>query len=369
MVEGPTERPIPKTVKKDIRKAEGVVKKAKEKNLIDNPLARFNLNLDGQNPDWEAKDGTKSPAHEKKKLSPSEKVKDPKTGQQLNVLKSNWEKFDSQSRSRVLVFLPPYNNAVDTGATNYRAEQLGRQIDGPVLSIDHPGMGKSDKLTSEQKKALQSDEGYDPVAEAELRVMKEMGITDIDLVGQSMGAWAAVSLAKKAESLGIKVHNLIVVDSPGEKEMKEKTFGGELTSGEMSEGKYLDLYQSAPYDTEMRSASGQHHSAVKKNADLARWALSSLANDPRGIYRKAMARESLTDDIADALHSNPDLRVKIVNGTLSRISPQEANAKLVKILSERYPDRVSQAIFQGEPHLVMEPAKRFASFVKTVIRK
>lgn len=349
----------------DLKKAEKIVKRADKKSPRDNPIARFNLNLDGKNPDWETADGSQSPAHTKKELQPSEKVKDPKTGQEFNLIMFNWEGFDPKTKPHVLVFLPPYNNAVETGATNYRSEQLGRQIDGPVLSIDHPGMGQSDALTPNQKLSLASEDGYGAIAEAELRVMREMGITDIDIVGQSMGAWAAVALARKAEAQGVKVHNLIVVDSPGVTEMTS----GELTRGEMSEGKHLDLYQSKPYDPEMRAASGQQDSKIKKNIGLARWALSTLTNDPRGIYRKAMGRDLLGKDIEEALQTNPDLNVKIVNGTASQISPSEANAELVKTLKKTHPERVSQAIFPGEPHLVMEPAKRFASFVKSVVKK
>lgn len=364
------ERPIPRGIvkrfqlRRDLRRADVVAQKAEKKKLITHPIARFNLNLDNQNPDWEARDGTKSPAHVKKEETTSlEKIKDPETGQTFKSLKLNWEQF-VPGESRVLVFMPSVNNKVQLGATNYRIDQLGRQIDLPILAINYPGMG-SQWLTKEQKTGLADDLSYGPIAEAELRAMREMGITEVDLVGQSLGGFVGIEFARKAKKYGIIVKNLIVVESPGEEELTSK----ELTKRVIHEGNYIDLYQSRPFDDEMFRSLGLHRSTPRRMASFVLWLIGGIIKDKLGHYSSPVTQAAVGEMLEDALASNPEMNVVVAHGTLSTISPSNANAELVETPSEKYPGRISRAVFPGEPHTVMEPAKRFASFVKTIVKR
>ena len=357
-----------KFIERDRKRAEKlVVKKGK---LIVNPMARFNLGLDGQNQNWQPSvesglDPNLEPVLTDEliqELKSPEKIADPETGQRFNVIKANWNRLGQEP---TLVYLPPYNNAIGEGATFFRIQELARQIGRSTLAIDYPQVGESDDLTKEQKQDLASEEGYGTIAEAQLRVMKQLGIEEIDLVGQSMGAWTVSAIAERAEKYGIKVKNLIVIDSPGIEDAKV----GKLSKAEIAEVKYLDLYQSTPYDHEMRIAGGQHFTSLRKKLSFTRWALSSLRKDPDGVYKKAMARGYLTAVLRRSLQSNPDLRIKVVNGSLSRISPKEFNLKMVKELQSEFPGRISQAIFSGEPHYVMESAGRLAAMTNHVLTR
>jgi pimeloyl-ACP methyl ester carboxylesterase len=229
-------------------------------------------------------------------------------------------------------------------------------------------MGGSDKLTVEQKQGLEGTEGYGVIADAQLRAMKKLGITEIDVTGQSMGAWAAASLAERAAAQGIKVRHAIIVDSAGVQDMDPEGFINEISKREMAEGKYLDLYQSTPYDPELRHAAGQHHMMIKKKVDLGLWAASTKLNDPGGVYNKSMSKSSLEGTLDQALKNDPDLTVRMVNGTLSQVSPTEANNNIVTTLSSRHPGRVAHSVYPGEPHLVMEDAKRYATQVQLALR-
>lgn len=362
----------PEELKDDIQKAAKVEKE--QGPLIANPIARFNLNLNDANPDVQPtpESGLEPwpdptlPEVLKKELSSPEKIADPQTGQQFNVLKLNWSKLEDSDVKRVMINLPSYNNVITKGGTNYRIQELARQIEAPLLVIDHPNMG-SDPLTQEQIEGLKSDDGYGIIAEAELRIMQALGIKEITLVGQSMGAWAASSVAPRAEKYGIKVANLVIVDSPGVEEFNPDGQGSEIGMKEIAEGQYLDLYQSRPYDPKLREATGQHLPQEEKNAALGEWVMSAMHNDPDGVYRQAMSKKSLPGLLRRTLATQPDAQVRIINGTISGVSPTRGNAEMAKELREEFPGRVAQSVYPGEPHLVMESAKRFAAAVKRSI--
>ncbi len=358
-------------IQRDKKKAETFARKNLP--LVKNPVAHFNL---AQQDHWQPTEESGLPPLPSydtegvvEALKNPEKISDPETGQQFRVVKLNWQERESLSvdqvdnpQQRPLMYIPEYGwSAAHEGPIQLRLEELVRQTGRPVFSIDHPGWG-SDNLTEEQKKALKTDEGYGPIAEAQLRVMKEMGIKDVDLVGISMGAWSAASLAEKAEQEGIKVHNLVVMESPGVEEMSAT----KLMSGEISEAKRLELYHSMPYDVRLRELSGHFKSAFRRNIDLVKWGLGGMKAGG-SKYIQAMGRETLGNHLGKAIESNPDLHVQVMNGTDSKVSPSGANASLVNALQERFPERIHQSVFPGDSHSFGENPQRFASVVRLAL--
>ena len=378
-------------IEEDRKKADALV--AKKGSLIEHPFARFNNNLDGQNPDWlpteeavarakiEAeRDGIKPLLPDKANLLPGENIEfapdltpeqqtelatpvpmvDPATGQALNTLQVNWQKFKDGDDKRVMVFLSPYNNEIENGATNYRIEELARQTGLPILAIDHPNMGGSDKLTPTQKSSLRDQKSYKAIAAAELRAMKAMGIKEIDLAGQSMGAWAAAEIAKQAAANGIVVRNVNITEAVGVKKFPLKG----LMDSFRGENKYLGLYQSRQYDPKMREAGSRHKSKLTQKVNDAKFVASSLKNDFLAIYSNAMKQDGLTKTLKDALAANPQMRLINNNGTLGGVSPAEANNEMMRELAAAgYADRIKHHTYPGEPHPVMESARRFAASV------
>lgn len=390
---------LSKFIEKDRAKAEKVV--AQKGKLIDNPMARFNLGLpvtgeevklekgkrvldaegnpirtgrhieiQNLNPDWQPTPESELPPVPEatpsetllQEIKNGEKIIDPESGQQFNALKLNWEKMRI-GNERVLVFLPPFNNAIEEGATNYRIQELARQLEMPTLAIDHPSVGKSDKLTDKQKEAMKGGDGYTEIARAELRAMQQMGIKEIDIVGQSMGAFTAAEMARVANEFDIEIKNLLLIESPGVEDVSLK----EIAQRFLSEGKYLDLYQSTPYDPAMREASGLTSSTLERQWDLLSWGVSAFKNS--GVkYAEMMRHKVLTDYLKQGLSTNPDMKVTLMNGTISTVSPREANNQVVEDLkADGYADRIRHVTLPGEPHSVMENAKRFAATTKLVL--
>lgn len=291
-----------------------------------------------------------------------EKVTDPGTGQQFNVLKLNWEKMKNRNE-RVLVFLPPFNNAIEEGSTNYRIQELARQLEMPTLAIDHPNVGRSDKLTNKQKEAMKAGDGYIEIARSELRTIQQMGIKEIDIVGQSMGAFTGAEMARVANEFDIKIKNLLLIESPGVEDVSLK----EIAQRFLSEGKYLDLYQSAPYDPAMREASGLTSSRVERKWDLLSWGVSIFKHS--GVkYTEMMRHKVLANYLKQGLGNNPEMKVTLMNGTISAVSTQEANNQMVEELKEEgCSDRIRHITLPGEPHAVLENARRFAATTKLVL--
>lgn len=365
----------PEELSKDLREAAKLV--GIKKGLIDNPLARFNLNMDGTNPDLQPKDKNikgetlepipdPTPSPELLKEMDSPVMVEVGLDQRLNTFQLNWE-FRKTPEDRVLVVLPSYNNAIGESATRYRMQEVARQNQVPVLAIDHPGMGSSDPLTEAQKQALKDNGRGDlsEVAKAEVEVLKKLGITNIDLVGQSLGGFMAAHIAREAVKQGIDVRYLVVVESPGIEEFKFLDAVGRL----LGTNKYLGLYSSTPYDPEMRLAANQHKSSLKRNVDGLKWIASSRENDPNFIYAKAMTRKILPDILDETLSLDQNVKVVLAHGTISRASPAEANHEMVENLKSRFKGRVRRALFPGEPHVVMEDAKRFGSFVNLMTQR
>ncbi len=365
-------------IEKDYPRAQKLVDKKGK--LIQNPMARINLGLtavdkDGKviklNQDWQPtpESGlpqTPEPVPSEKllqEMKSTEKVVDPETKQKFNIIKANWEKLSKEGQERVLVFLPPFNNAIEKGATNYRIQELARQLEMPTLAIDQPSIGGSDKITDKQKEAMKTGVGYKSIAEAELRVMKELGIKEIDLVGQSMGAFTAAEIARVASEYGIKVKNLVLIESPGIEDVSLM----ELAKRFLAEKKYLALYQSAPYDPRMREASGFAKGSLEQSWDLISWGASIFKNS--GIsYAEMMRKKVVPEYLKESLGANPELELTVINGTLSTVSPAEANNQMVEELKTAgYSDRVHHMTLPGLGHTALENARFFGSTTKLAL--
>ena len=351
-----------------LQRAESVIQKNHRK--IDNSLARFNLNLDGQNPPVTFDENIFSsvvdalaepPLSERaiEELKTPRAFVDPETGQSLNGLQVNWDKWGESKRA--LLFSPPFNNRIETGATHYRIQELARYVNEPMLTFDHPSMGNSDELTDAQAASL--DEGrYSEIARTQLRIMQEMGIKELDCVGQSMGGWALAEVAQHAPEYGIQVKNLLLIGVPSH---KRPVVG--LAMSFADAGKNLDLYQAAERDPDMIESSGQLKSKDEKNKDFKDFLKSSIKKGPRS-YASAMAKGKLSDMLEEGISANPEMHVTIADGTIDKVSKTGENQKMIAgLVDNGLGNNVREIHFAGEPHVVMESAKRFGWFAKTML--
>jgi pimeloyl-ACP methyl ester carboxylesterase len=341
---------------------------AKKGGLIEHPFARFNLNLDGQNPDWHpapqsglvdmdhtVPDGLR---HEMGEAHPEI---DAATGQMLNTVHANWDRLIPDTA--VTVFEASYHNAIEGPSTFYRGVEIAHQMpDTPFIMFDDPSEGGSDPMRKEQKTA-KPEESYFAIADAKLRILAEKGIKKLNLVGQSKGAFGALAMAVRAHEFGMTVENLELVELPGTEDVNLLLFGKRF----MGESKYLDLYQATPLDPEMVHAGGLDKSPKERNADLKDWVKSAPKSDPRFTYARSMSKKTAPDRLHSVIDTQPDAKITLVNGTLSSISRTGPVRQLIADINAEHPGRVREIMYPGEPHSVMESAKRFGSLTKQII--
>lgn len=284
---------------------------------------------------------------------------DPASGQNFESRVLNGDQLTSGQTTRVVIYIPEYNTPIGKGPYNARLKQLALQLGCPVVGLGLPYVGKSAGLTDLQKVSMEEDHSYKSVAEAQLRALKELGINEVDVVGMSMGGWAAAGMgASQVE--GIKVNKVVCITPAGVAELPV----GELKRRERGEGKYLDIYQSAPYTPDTRESSGQNSPlAFKKWMGIGRWVATHWANDPKSIFSRAMAAGKLEDDIRMGLQANPDLQVSYTYNTFDQVSPVEANRAIVGSLEEEFSGRFKYAVRPGAHHAGFENSVRFASYV------
>ncbi len=287
-------------------------------------------------------------------------------GQKLNVFNvftANWDQKDSNP---TLVFWGNYTNAHGVGESNERLVQLAHQMpEYALFAIDHPGFGDSDKMTCEQVK-----KGFLEVVDSELRVMKELGIKEVILDGQSMGAFTALAVALKASEYEIKVKKLILEELPG----FEKLSTLELGKRVLDENSKLDIYHGLPESPRMIKAAGLLLSNGQCNRDALVGLTVPFRVDPFFRYARAMAKGD-AGDWARELFKSPQIaeieEIVFMNGNDSTVSPDNQIQALVDSLREvkngAYKDRINRVIFPGFGHLATVNAPVHAANIKLTV--
>jgi pimeloyl-ACP methyl ester carboxylesterase len=291
------------------------------------------------------------------------------THQQFQALKLNWREPDENGKipGEVTVFLPAFLSDVAEGPTHLRVEQAALQMpDTPLLAINQPSQNGSDKLTAEQRQALDENGDLTPTAAAMLRAMQEQGITDINLVGTSMGAWTASTMAKIAHEYGITVHEMILIEPAN----TEVTTGKNITKNFRAESKFFDLYHGNPKDPELIKATKLDKSWIRRKLYEvgigAKPVLTGRAKDTFGRFPDGMAAGSLQADLEAALQ--PGMHVTIANGGVSLISGTEANNAIADTITAQHPGQVERVVFSGETHSILESPKAYGAFVRQTLQ-
>ena len=351
----------------------------------EDPVSRTNLSLDGLNPDFglteaarariaampdhktipQAEDLVPTPRQERE-LATLEILTAPDSGQAIEALKVNWpdRSNDKPINQEVTVVLPAYLADPTDGPAHETVRQLAMQMpDRPLLAISQP------KLTRDQRQALDQRGDLGPTAGAILGAIQAQGITDVNLVGRSMGAWTASTMAAMAHDYGITVHEAVLIESAN-----AGVSGKDIAKGFLREiaKKYPDLYHAQ--DPQMRHAARMDRSTLAKSAWEATQFIKPLlrgrARDTVVRYPKGMAGGTLEGELDVALTHQDHLAVTLVNGGIDPISTNAANDAVANHLNaEHGPDskgfnRVTRIIHPGAPHSNLENAKDTATIVR-----
>jgi pimeloyl-ACP methyl ester carboxylesterase len=293
----------------------------------------------------------------------TESIQDPETGQIFRFVRYNWDKFDDGEA--VTVSFPTYNTRTDNNSTaQARDSSLATLMpDRPLIALMHPGMG-SNPLTKEQIKELKGQDAYFSIADAELRILKALGIDNIDLVGSSMGAFAALAVADRAGE-DVKINKVVLGALPGVQNLSTV----DLAKGLLGDGKYLPTALSSPFDPFSFQAGNYDHSLLAQYWELGKYGARAAHGDPiwhKFPYVRGMARETATDRLRYLLNSHPESSAVIITGTEDNVSPVNGVNNTVRTLRDEGIDknRLARIVFPGGSHVVMENAVRYAGTIK-----
>lgn len=228
--------------------------------------------------------------------------------------------------------------------------------DRALISFDYPNMGDSDPLTKVQKSTKEKD-SYFAVAEAQLRILQDMGITKINTFGISMGGYAAITVAALAHKYGIDVENVIAIGTPG----VEKVSNLSLGLHEMKELSNLNIYHSSPAAPDMYAAThiGDELKPTPPPTE-------ALKNDPFFRYGRAMAKMTIPQRAGQFLTTQASSRLLLMSGSEDTVGRLGPTTEIVKNLQDTFGnDRVSRIVMEGQGHLAMVHPKILAPLINS----
>jgi len=304
----------------------------------------------------------------KQELLDPVKMVDPETGQRINTLQLN--RAVPIEGSTVTVFIPPINNDISAatrkGEINYthsRIAALAQALpDSPFIAFDYPSVGGSDKMTDQQASAFAEGHGFEEIVKTQLRILKELGITDVNVVAQSLGAFTGAHMARLGKEFGINVKNAVLTETPGVLDVSVKEM---FFKRLMPENALLGLYHVTPIDPNLVSDVGIFRKAYRD----AGWLVRGLVGGRGLAYGKEVSKDSLEGVLDVALQNNPDMKLTLINGTTSMVAPNDIMRDVSNRLRNDHGDRVRRSIFPGASHVVMEQPKRYAWMTRLALRK
>ncbi|MEI9913606.1 MAG: hypothetical protein WDN66_01155 [Candidatus Saccharibacteria bacterium] len=287
-------------------------------------------------------------AKTKEKLPAFEMMQDPRTGQNLRVQRFNWPDDGDVAEQTVTIVNRGFYVSIDPDHIQYQHYSIAEELDSPLIVFENPEYGESDGLTHEQKKALKDNGDFGPVAEPMLGIAKALGIKKVNLVGYSMAAAIADAIAAHAIDYDIEVEALLDMEDP----MVVEEGGLKLAHDFSSDGRNLKFAWKNPMDPVLQETAKLEYSI------------------PKGIlsYGRALKKGGEKTVLAEALDSQPKMRLILASAGASKISPAAPNRQLYDELHTEYAHRtIRRIIMPGESHAYSNSAQRFADLVKRAL--
>ncbi len=271
-------------------------------------------------------------------------------------------------RKPLTVFFPGITGEVDKNLVHLQSEQLALEIDGPVVVFDIPPFGGSGKFTAKQIEELKKGGGFSEIAKAHLRALKilleEAHALDaeVNLTGYSLGAYITAETAAAAKEFGIKVRNVISLETPGVEEADAKT----LTERFIGEGFMNDALTSIPHNIDVRKAQDLAYPFPVTKAKQALWLLRNVWNSAK--MTRSLGSVIVPQRIGKAMQDGQDTQMLISTGTKSVIATPEGIDDMFDYFDSTLPEDVNQRIhrksIEGGPHSLFQNPQRVAKEIR-----
>lgn len=266
--------------------------------------------------------------------------------------KKEWHQDGVPEDQKVWVALPGIGTELNGTEFSVHAQKLAGLTGMPVMAMELPPFGGTDKLTAKQMQELSTVGTAHELARNLMRAMVGKGLKHVALEGYSMGGFMAAEIARVAtepefKDSGLVIDNLIMLEPPGVSEIPIK----DMSKSFFGEAKMQGAYRSAPYDYGARVAGSEAVTAPTKAVKGVKWLVENkLFRDRKNLMGKAMSHEVTPANMQLALEGNPDMLAGWAHATLSGISPAEGNKAMYDGLAAKYKDRIGRQAFSGDTH-------------------
>lgn len=327
---------------------------------LENPISEFNArsgldfseyqavvqHINEKHPDQGKEDWERIKAS----LPSYELAQDPTSLQSLRIQRFNWPTNQEELQEvPVTIINSPFSVPLDLPHIEYQNYLLAEAIGSPVLFIENPGYGESEKLTDAQKENLRSGD-FHKVSDSMLGIIASLGTKKINTVGYSMGSELAAAIAAGAASYQLEVENVFIMESP----RIEKQNPLKLAKNFAGDADNLKFAWQHPIDPVLRETS------------------ELKIGLPKGLFTYGMAlfKGGIQSDIEAALQAQPKMRLTIANAGASTISSSKANADVYDELKQKYPKHsINRIVMPGESHAFKDNGPRFADLAGFVLKK
>lgn len=343
-------------------------------------MGRFQLNLDGTNPDWCPRPGLPHPEHKfssqlEYEISHPLRLVDPETDQELNTIVANRAgRFDRygnilNSDEPVTVYFGLYRNAVNYRESNLRVGEIAHAMpDRLLFAFDPPAMGDSGNFTKAQKEGMNNGDMTE-VVDAHLRILASKGIKRINLAGYSLGSRIALSTALRAKAHGITVDNLMLFEPPGVD--KESITLEEALRRNAKENEALDLYHSNRFDPKLFVAAGLNRPDGIRLLESLGFLAEQAEDDPGFAYAYMTAEAKVEAELEQLYEQTKDddikTHVSMFQADLSLISPFQDAKRIIDRFQGQYGSRMGMVWYNGVGHFAFAQPKELASCIKRTI--
>lgn len=275
-----------------------------------------------------------------------------------------------------IVRLGAWFNDVTTPDLKYTAYQFAAaNPENPVLLVDVPAHGTSDRLTPAQRREIVLTKQVSLVAASQASAARTRlaDTSEIIVVGESAGARLSPDFAVKAGEIGLHPLVLIGFEMAGvDKRPSLACAAAFFIDGHLAQKNYHQGSDNRKLDDAFE---------IGFRPELAKFGYHGEAYDLVEIFKKEpsylgflLARSPLADDggfaaLERALDTNQDMSASLVSAGLSKVSRWRKIKPQVDHLLTVYPSRVSWDLWPNDHHSmgIAPQQPRQAAFTRAVI--
>ncbi len=244
-----------------------------------------------------------------------------------------------------------------------KIDLMAQLYPGRLYFIDKPGTGGSNRLDRSSRKQIAAGEYKglltDIMSSLDQRNLQYEHPEEVrrTFAGYSEGALYAAHAAAVNPTNVAEIHLMEPVgldDSDGDKFIPKA-----FLASFVAEGERFSEYRESPNGPRWVEAIGENKHGFRAQIEGAKEVGGKIMRSPRGMIAsvRGMAKPSVAEALAQAMTVNPDIKLSMLRGGYSRVSPRAAHMALKQFLHQagvaaghEAGFRYREMVMSGDPH-------------------